>query len=84
MTITKKCGRKTGKMKPNKRLLLILFAGLIAMVVAWQFVSNSFREEEKAVRKAFREMVQEAFPEQSAQVSGSFGIRPFEVPKGAP
>ena len=36
------------------------------------------------MRKAFREMVQEAFPEQSAQVSGSFGIRPFEVPEGLP
>ena len=84
MTITKKCGRKTSKMKPKKRLLLILFAGLIAMIVAWQFVSDSFREEEKAVRKAFREMVQETFPEQSAQVSGSFGLRPFESPEGLP
>jgi pimeloyl-ACP methyl ester carboxylesterase len=73
-------GRKIIKTKPRKKRLLILFAVLAAVVIAWQLFSEFFGEEEKAVRKGFREAVQEVFPEQTAMVSDWFGIRPFELP----
>jgi len=76
--------RKTNNTKRRKRRLLILFSVLIAMIIAWQFISDFFREDEKAMRGAFREMVQEVFPEESARVAEMFGIRKFEAREGFP
>ena len=75
--------RKSTSTKRRKRNLLIIFAGLITIIIAWQFISGFFREEEKVVRGRFREMVQEVFPEQSVRVSDSFGIRSFETSKAS-
>jgi pimeloyl-ACP methyl ester carboxylesterase len=77
-------GSKINSTKRRKRRLLILFVGLISVIIAWQFFSEFFREEEKAMRGAFRGVVQEVFPQQSARVADSFGIRPFKAPEGFP
>jgi pimeloyl-ACP methyl ester carboxylesterase len=68
------------KSKRRKKRLLVLFGVLVAIVIAWQLFSDFFGEEEKAIRKGFREAVQEVFPEQTAKVSDWFGIRPFKSP----
>ena len=72
--------KKILKSKRRKKRFLILFAVLVAIVIAWQLFSDFFGEEEKAIRKGFREAVQEVFPEQTAKVSDWFGIRPFKSP----
>jgi pimeloyl-ACP methyl ester carboxylesterase len=75
---------KTNSPQRKKRRLLILFAGLIAMIIALQYISGYFSEKEKTIRREFREKVREVFPEQAAKVSHSFGIRRFEAPDGLP
>jgi pimeloyl-ACP methyl ester carboxylesterase len=76
--------RKTNNRKRGIRRLLILFAGLIVMIIAWQYISDHFREEEKTIRREFREKVRTVFPEQAAQVAASFGIRQYEASDGLP
>jgi pimeloyl-ACP methyl ester carboxylesterase len=72
--------RKTNNPNRRKRRLLILFTGLIAVIIAWQFLSDFFSEEEKTVRREFRKIVRDVFPEEAAKVSRSFRIEQFKAP----
>ena len=52
---------------------ILLFLGL------WQLFSSTYREQEKELRRQFRETVKEKFPEQTAKFSQTFGLFFFEA-----
>ena len=64
--------------------VLISLGSVIALVIVWQLIADDYREEEKELMSEFRLMLQEKFPEQAAELAGSFGIRPYLPPLQAP
>jgi pimeloyl-ACP methyl ester carboxylesterase len=50
----------------------------------WQLFANLYREEEKELRRQFRETVKEKFPEQTAKLFQTFGLFYFEADPEAP
>jgi len=52
----------------------------VFLIGMWQLFTNSYREEEKELRRRFRETVKETFPEQTAKFSTTFGLSVFKIP----
>ena len=58
--------------------VILLFLGL------WQLFTSTYREQEKELRRQFRETVKEKFPEQTAKFSQTFGLFFFEADGKSP
>ena len=61
-----------------------VLGGILLLIGSWQLFSNLYREEEKELRRQFRETVKEKFPEQTAKLSQTFGLFYLEVDPEAP
>ncbi|MEE4604784.1 MAG: alpha/beta fold hydrolase, partial [Desulfobacteraceae bacterium] len=61
-----------------KKWLWIL-GGILLLIGSWQLFANLYREEEKVLRRQFRETVKEKFPVQTAKHSQTFGLVYFEA-----
>ncbi len=55
-----------------------VLGGILLLIGSWQLLVNFYREEEKELRRRFRETVKEKFPEQTAKLSQTFGLFYFE------
>ena len=62
----------------KKRRGLWVIAGILLLIGLWQFFTNFYQEEEKALRRQLRETVKEKFPEQATELSKTFGLFLFE------
>ena len=66
-----------------KKWLWVL-GGILLLIGSWQLLANRYREEEKDLRRQFRETVKAKFPEQTARHSQTFGLVYFEADPEAP
>jgi triacylglycerol esterase/lipase EstA (alpha/beta hydrolase family) len=71
------------KISKQRRWLWIVCLAIV-LVGLWQLFTNIYREEEKELRRQFRETVKEKFPEQAAELSKTFGLFFFEGDREAP
>jgi pimeloyl-ACP methyl ester carboxylesterase len=65
----------------GKRRWLPAIIGVFLLLVLWQLLANTYREEEKELRVRLRETVKEKYPEQAAQFSETFGLLFFNTDK---
>ena len=56
-----------------------IFGSILLLIGSWQLFSNLYKEEEKELRRQFRETVKQTFPEQTAKLSQTFGLFYFEA-----
>jgi len=63
----------------RKRRWLPSVLGILLLIVLWQVLANTYKEEEKELRVKLRETVKEKYPAKAAQFSESFGLFPFEA-----
>ncbi len=71
---------KNQKEKRNKqRRWPWVIGGIVLLFGLWHLISNFYLEEEKELRSQFRYSVREKFPEQTAQLSSTFGLFSFET-----
>jgi pimeloyl-ACP methyl ester carboxylesterase len=68
----------------RKRRWPWVVGGILLLLGLWQVFTDMYREQEKDLRRQFRETVKEKFPEQTAQFSQSFGIFFFEADQETP
>jgi pimeloyl-ACP methyl ester carboxylesterase len=61
-----------------------ILGGILLIIGLWQLFANLYREEEKELRRQFRETVKEKFPEQTAKLFQTFGLFYFEADPEAP
>ena len=61
-----------------------VLGGILLLIGSWQLFANLYREEEKDLRRQFRETVKEKFPEQTAKLFQTFGLFYFEADPEAP
>jgi pimeloyl-ACP methyl ester carboxylesterase len=61
-----------------------ILGGILLLIGLWQLFANLYREEEKELRRQFRETVKEKFPEQTAKLFQTFGLFYFEADPEAP
>ena len=61
-----------------------VLGGILLIIGLWQFVANLYKEEEKELRRQFRETVKEKFPQQTAKLFQTFGLFYFEADPEAP
>jgi pimeloyl-ACP methyl ester carboxylesterase len=61
---------------PKKRWPWIVGAALL-FIVLWHVLTDRYRDQEKALRTYLRETVEEAFPDQKAKFSETFGLARF-------
>lgn len=71
------------KRSPKKGWFFILGAILLFFGL-WQYLSNTYKEEEKELRTQIRKTVKEMFPEKAAEYSQSFGLFLFEADQDLP
>ena len=72
------------KHKNKKRLWPWIVGCIILLIGLWQFLSNTYKEEEKELRTQIRKTVKEMFPEHAAQFSQTFGLFLFEADRELP
>ncbi|MFA9614212.1 MAG: esterase/lipase family protein, partial [Deltaproteobacteria bacterium] len=60
--------------RTKKRRWLWVIGGILLLLGVWQLFTNMYREQEKELRRQFRETVKEKFPEQTAKFSQTFGL----------
>jgi pimeloyl-ACP methyl ester carboxylesterase len=66
--------------KKNKKRIWLLGIGFIILLFGlWQFISNTYREEEKELRTHIRKTIKEMFPEKAAAYSQTFGLFLFKA-----
>ena len=66
--------------RKNKKKLWLWVIGFILLLLGlWQFLSNTFQEEEKELRTQIRKTVKEMFPEKAAEFAQSFGLFLFDL-----
>lgn len=70
--------KKEGRLFKKRRWLWALM-GILLLIGLWQLVASLYLEEEKELRRQFRETVKEKFPEQTARFYESFGLFYFET-----
>ena len=56
-----------------------VLGGILLLIGSWQLFSNLYKEEEKELRRQFRETVKQKFPEQTAKLYQTFGLFYFEA-----
>jgi pimeloyl-ACP methyl ester carboxylesterase len=61
-----------------------VLGSILLLIGLWQLFANLYREEEKELRRQFRETVKEKFPEQTAKLFQTFGLFYFEADPEAP
>ena len=62
----------------------LIYAGVVILgLIALEFVFDFFPEEEKELRRGFREAVTKTFPEQAARVAQTFRLTAYEATPGA-
>ncbi len=61
-----------------------ILGGILLIIGLWQLFANLYREEEKELRRQFRETVKEKFPKQTAKLFQTFGLFYFEADPEAP
>lgn len=65
--------------RPNsKRRWPWMVVGVLLLVVLGHVLADRYRDQEKALRTSLRETVEEAFPDQKARFSETFGLARFE------
>jgi pimeloyl-ACP methyl ester carboxylesterase len=62
----------------KKRRWLPTIIGIFLLLVLWQVLTNTYREEEKELRVKLRETVKEKYPEQAARFSEETGLFRFK------
>ena len=62
----------------KKRRWLPTVIGIFLLLVLWQVLTNTYREEEKELRVKLRETVKEKYPEQAARFSEETGLFRFK------
>ena len=62
------------------RRWVVIICLAVFLVGMWQLFTDSYREEEKELRRRFRKTVKETFPEQTAKFSATFGLSVYEIP----
>lgn len=67
-----------------KRRWLIFIGAAVVFFVVLEFVFDFFPEEEKELRREFREAVVKTFPDQAAKVAQTFGLSRYEAISGTP
>ena len=65
--------------KTKKRRWLWAIGAVLLLLGLWQLFTSTYREQEKELRRQFRETVKEKFPEQTAKFSETFGLFFFEA-----
>jgi triacylglycerol esterase/lipase EstA (alpha/beta hydrolase family) len=70
--------------RTKKRRWLWVIGGIILLLGLWQLFTSTYREQEKELRRQFRETVKEKFPKQTAKFSQTFGLFFFEVDGKSP
>lgn len=60
--------------KKSKKIWLWIIGSIILLFGLWQFLSNTYKEEEKELRTQIRQTVKEMFPEKAAAFSQNFGL----------
>jgi pimeloyl-ACP methyl ester carboxylesterase len=70
--------------RTRKKRWLWVIGGVLLLVGFWQLFSNLYREEEKELRRQFRETVKEKFPEQTSKFFQTFGLFYFAADREAP
>jgi len=70
----------------NKRRWLWIVGCVLLLIGLWQVFTNLYREEDKALRRQFRQTVKEKFPRQTAEYAKTVGIffykKDNETPEG--
>ena len=72
------------KKKSQKKRWLFIFVAIVLLLGVWQFLANTYKEEEKELRSQIRQTVKEMFPEHAAEFSQSFGLFLFEADRELP
>jgi pimeloyl-ACP methyl ester carboxylesterase len=70
--------------RTKKRRWLWVIGAILLLLGLWQLFTSTYREQEKELRRQFRETVKEKFPEQTAKFSQTFGLFFFEADGKSP
>ena len=70
--------------KGKRRRWFILIGVALGLVVLWHFGLSFFPEQEKELRRQFREAVKRQFPDQAAEVASTFGLHKFQTNTAIP
>ena len=71
------------KLSKHRRWLWIVCLAIVLMGL-WELFISIYREEEKQLRRQFRQAIKEKFPEQTAEFSKTLGLFFFEADRKAP
>jgi pimeloyl-ACP methyl ester carboxylesterase len=73
-------GLDTTKPKKGKRRRWLIITGIaFGMIIVWYLGLGFFPEQEKQVRRQFREAVKRRFPDQAAEVASTYGLYKFQT-----
>jgi pimeloyl-ACP methyl ester carboxylesterase len=68
----------------KKRRWPWIIGGILLLIGLWQLFTSFYGEEERELRRQFRETVKEKFPERTAEFFRTFGLFYFESERGVP
>jgi pimeloyl-ACP methyl ester carboxylesterase len=69
---------KVKNKKGKRRRWLILIGVAFGLMVLWHFGLGFFPEQEKELRRQFREAVERQFPDQAAEEASTYGLHKFQ------
>jgi hypothetical protein len=70
--------------KNKKRLWPWIIGSVLLLLGVWQFLSNTYKEEEKELSTQIRKTVKEMFPGKAAAFFRTFGLFLFEKDRDLP